>query len=67
MQLSEETKEALKRLVYLLHNTPYEKVSLAKEDLQPVDMEILKEYKRAQQEAQALGSSFKQGSSSMPY
>lgn len=59
MALSPETKEALKRVFYLIHNTPFEKVSLAREDLPPLDMERLKEYKRAQQEAQALGSSFK--------
>ena len=49
----------MKRLIYLLHNTPFEKVALTNESLQPADAQKLEEYKVAQQEASALGSSFK--------
>ena len=45
--------------MHLLNNTPFEKVSLQTEEFSTEDLETLAEYKKAQQEASALGSSMK--------
>ena len=65
LQLRTETKEAFKRIIYLLDNTPFDKAVLEPDQLTAGDDETLQEYKRAQQEASSMGNSFKQESSTI--